>query len=495
MVGKAVYCCRLLGISALLFLSVNASAARYIAADDWRLRQDIFTLANAGVLPSTVTSFPVAWDSIINVLRERQPKSLNWPIEQARLRLMRAYQKANVQTHVRGYANLSSKSPKTATETKQVSTNAELGLAASYAEGPWLVNADISLASSPIDEFDQSAISFDNSFAGVQWGNWLFSAGYMKHKFGPGNDTQLFRSTNAEAPPSFYISRVMDSPFETQWLSWIGNWTFINGVSLLDDDRAVNDAVLWTMRASFRPFDFVEFGMSKAAQLCGEGKSCNFSAWRRTFSGDTNVWSGENPANQVAGVDVRFSGLALDVPFEVYWESIGEDAVRLNRYPPFQAKSHLFGSAIDIDLGRLFVEFSDTGAHCSNGLNCTYEHSTYRSGYRYKRKTFGSTYDNDTKAFVLGLRSQFSRDEYAALHLRVLDQNYDDINSGLPGGNPVAKNRQKVSQLELLYGFPLTTEHYDLGSMALGSQLNRTSEGTDESLDLELWLTWEKSLY
>jgi len=252
----------------IIFGSAKVYSSAYISTDDWRIRQDLFTLSNAGVLSSSVTSFPIAWDAVITQLRDNRSASLHWSVEQARIRLLHSYKNNIAPLHVSTYAKASSSPPRVASETKAVTKNTEIGVRSTYLADTWLVNIDMSLAPSPIDRFDQNYVSFDGSYAGVQLGNWLLSVGYLQHKFGPGNDTQLFRSANAEAPPSFYISRVIDAPFETSWLSWIGHWKFINGVSLLNDERAINDALLWTMRASFKPLDFLEVGVSKAAQLC-----------------------------------------------------------------------------------------------------------------------------------------------------------------------------------------------------------------------------------
>ena len=501
---KRLFSALLLSVIGLSGVSKLSHAGPYIQADDWRLRQDIFTLANAGVLSSTVTTFPLAWVSIEPELTSTQlddieePSGLNQSVKAAYTRVLGAFHKSQQSTsELTVFAGTKSKPPRSTSETNQVSTNVELGLRGAYFnEGVW-IQGELSILPSPIERYDQSTLQHGNSFVAQQLGNWLLSIGYMQHKFGPGNDTQLFRSANASSPPSFYVSRVNDQAFETPWLSWIGPWTFVHGVSVLDDDRYIKDAFLWTMRASFRPFDAIEIGLSKAAQLCGQDKSCDFSQWRRTFSGDTNVWDGENPANQVAGVDLRFSGLALGLPFELYWESIGEDAVRVTRYPPFQAKSHLYGGALDVSWGRMFVEYSDTGARCSNGLNCTYEHSAYRSGYRYKRKTFGSAYDNDTKALVLGLRTQFDDAHYLAAHARILDQNYDDSNSSFPSGNPVATEREKNKQVEVLYGFPLNiagadAQQLNLGSLELGGQVTKSELTGSHSVHTALWMSWEK---
>ena len=71
----------------------------------------------------------------------------------------------------------------------------------------------------------------------------------------------------------------------------------------MDRGRAVPDAHLYGMRVNFRPMPRLEIGLSRTAQLCGDGRNCGLDTLIDSFLGRDN--QGENidpsrePGNQL----------------------------------------------------------------------------------------------------------------------------------------------------------------------------------------------------
>ena len=83
------------------------------------------------------------------------------------------------------------------------------------------MNLQGSYVADPDDDKDWRA---DGSYLGVNFGNFMLSAGFMERWWGPGWDGSLILSTNARPIPSITLERNYTDPFKTKWLSWMGPW-------------------------------------------------------------------------------------------------------------------------------------------------------------------------------------------------------------------------------------------------------------------------------
>ncbi len=490
-VSKKIYVLLcVISISAPLF------ASPWIEPTDFHLRSDIQLLSNVGVIKSPITTYPLMWKNIIKELNQHDSEYDSLIVKAALKRIQQAY-KQSKNEHLQisiGITNQTTRFQHFGTSVREKGQ-----IQASYENSGELWATKIQV-NSYLKPYDNEHIRIDGSYIAFFADNWIISAGYQQQWFGPGWDTALLRSTNAHPLPSLYITRNSSEAFNYPILKLLGPWTLTTGVSNMNDERYTDNTVLWTFRATIKPHANFEFGFSRAAQLCGESpetkKSCDINTWKRMLIGDTNDWSEENPANQLASVDARWGDEFLGFPYSLYWESMGEDAFRPDRFPPFQAKSYLYGTDISYKLSNqtvtTFFEYSETIASCNYSNNCTYEHGTYRTGYRYHGRTLGSTYDNDAKTYTLGFIGIHSDNARKwAVNLRYLELNRDNsnsLNAIYGGGNQIAPLGEDAWNIDFTYQFPLM-----VGNMELGASYTYSTYAVDDSSkgDTTLWSNWQ----
>ncbi|RYU67828.1 capsule assembly Wzi family protein [Aliivibrio finisterrensis] len=483
-------------LSTFLFGSV-ANAAPWIEPNDLHLRADIQLLANAGVITVPITTYPLMWDGIINNIKANSGNVESGMVSDAVRRVQAAFsqsQNTNVKFEIGGATEPVRFQHFGSPVREQGEATAAVGDSGSW----WSYNLE---ATYSYDAPNDEEVRLDGSYIAAIWGNWVFSAGYQEQWYGPGWDTTLLKSTNARPLPGLSLTRHNPEAFDVPVLEWLGPWTMTTGVSKMDDERYMDDTLLWTFRGTIKPHPNFEFGVSRAAQLCGNNpesgyeKSCNLDTWWRMFTGDTNVWSGENPANQLASVDARWGDTFNGVPYSIYWESMGEDAFRIDRFPPFQAKSYLYGADVSYQYANqsitTFVEYSETMPMCGGVYGCAYEHSAYKTGYRYNKRVMGSTYDNDANTYTLGFIGFAHKTGHRwKANVRYLELNKDNLNKnvGQGGGNQVAPIAENAWNMDISYLFPISIGEIELAAEYTHSEYPESSQKDDNNL--AAWGNW-----
>jgi len=481
-------------LAAIFFTGSVSASYHWVDANDLHLRADIQLLADVGIVKVPTTTYPLMWSGVIDGINSAEIEELSPLAKEAYYRVLQNYnklRKSSSRTTVSvAAANRAARLQHYGSPTRE---QGAVSLQQMGESEYFFYNLE---AGYVYDPDDQEEFRLDGSYISLPLGNWMVNIGRYGEWYGQGWDTALIKSTNARPLPSFSIMRNRADPFSLPVLSWLGPWTLSTGISLMDDDnyRAIENPLLWSFRASIKPHPNFEFGVSRTAQLCGQGKSCGLGEWKNMLIGETNVWSGENPANQLAAVDMRWGATFYDIPYGIYWESMGEDAVRLDRFPPFQAKSYLMGVDLSYHIKqqsiRSFFEYSETNADCKSDGNCTYEHSTYLGGYRYSGRSIGSTYDNDAKTYTLGFIGHTPNQHQWKSNLRYLDLNMDNTNRIFPGGNTVAPIAEQALQVDFSYLWPLFSGDIEVG----GSYTYSTyTDNIAEDKQLDLWAKWRYS--
>ena len=175
----------------------------------------------------------------------------------------------------------------------------------------------------------------------------------------------------------------------------------------LEEDRDYPEALLFGMRFESRPLPSLQIAASRSAQWCGEGRPCDLSTFGDLLLGNDNDQSLEDqPGNQLAGFDVRWSWPGGRVPLALYAQAIGEDEAG------FMPSKYLglFGAEGWGEWGslswRAHAEYADTACDFPTSppeFGCAYTNGIYTSGYRYRGRVLGHTIDADGESMGVGL--------------------------------------------------------------------------------------------
>ncbi|MDH3431901.1 MAG: capsule assembly Wzi family protein, partial [Gammaproteobacteria bacterium] len=306
-----------------------AFAGPHISAGDLALRHDIQRLADFGVISGPVSTWPLAWGPIFEDIGNADDSSLSQAVADS---LARVKQRANweLRTDELSY----SASASVAEEPSRIRSfqntpreTAEISAGLSYTTDWFAVSLQGQAVDSPADGEEFRA---DGSSIGLALGNYSFSVNTLDRWWGPGWDGSLILSNNARSIPAISIDRNFTDPFESKWLSWLGPWDLAVHFGEMESDRFVPNTRFFGMRFNFRPLPSLEIGISRSAQWCGDGRPCDFDTFVDLFlgrdnRGDAGTTEENEPGNQLAGLDFRWSPPFIDTPIALYGQFIGED--------------------------------------------------------------------------------------------------------------------------------------------------------------------------
>jgi len=392
-------------VSAIL-LAAATHAEPWVGPGDMALRHDLQQLADAGVLHAPTMSWPLPWSDIRTDVSAADPSALSPRLRSA---LGRVQQRAALET-VTGDVDLllevaGTTDPWALRSFEDSPREAgELTVAADWIGERFAWKLSAGLAANPDDgqEFRP-----DGSYVAMSLGNWNLSAGYLDRWWGPGWEGSLILSSNARPVPSIGIDRNEARPFTWPVLRWLGPWRFSTFMGQLEQDRDYPGTLLFGMRAESRPLPSLQIAASRSAQWCGEGRPCDLSTFGDLLTGNDNDQAlADQPGNQLAGFDVRWSWPGGRVPLALYAQAIGEDEAG------FMPSKYLglFGAEGWGEWGtlswRAHAEYADTACDFLSSppeFGCAYTNGIYTSGYRYRGRALGHTIDADGESMGVGL--------------------------------------------------------------------------------------------
>ncbi|RLV60807.1 capsule assembly Wzi family protein [Parashewanella curva] len=448
-------------LSAQLF-SLSAKAALWIDTSDAYLRADIQQLADAGFIKVPVNTYPLMWSGVAQDLAKVATDQVPENLMPAFLRVQAKY-KSSQQRNAKLRAGVSSDKPMFRNFGHALRAKNELGGSYSDSAGSFYYQLSATIADSPNDDKN---IRFDDSYVATTLGNWVLSAGTISQWWGPSFDTALIKSNNARPMPSLLLTRNNPQAFDLPVLNWLGPWNLTAGFSKYESERFAPDALLWNLRGSIRPFDKLEIGFSWTTQFCGKGQNCSAKIWLKSITGQddcSNDTAGDGSGcskegNQMAGFDIRYNDVWFGQPIGIYGEKGCEDS---SGNLPWQIADcgYIYGFDTRVHVQdipvKLFTEYTTTKVACGSDphvFNCFYEHSTYLNGSRYYKRSLGSTYDSDARAFSLGGMAQFG-DKRMTTRVRYVKLNDDGKSPGIKWTPNIPK--QDVWQFETNYEMPM----------------------------------------
>ena len=509
-----------LAILSLLFLN-SSFAAPWVEPDDLALRNDIQLLADIGLITAPVTTYPLMWNAIKDDILSANTSLLSDEQLQALAHVMYNYKYAS------SNQNITKKSFYLASSANRFTSygndhfdqgNIELSdeFFVGNLAGKLQMNYRLGLDDDP--ELNQgSDFNLDGSYLAYKLGNWVLSAGAIERWWGPGIDTNLIMTTNSRPLPALSITRDNSDAFETPWLSWIGPWTLTAQMAQLESTREVADAMMWSTRGTFRPFRGLEIGASWSFQWAGEGQPSSMKDFfdilfggQECANGDPNCDPSSNTyqGNHLAGYDIRWSDTAFDLPYALYFQTIGEDGSPNAGLITDKASMYGIETRFTLFNQRILanLEYTDTQVACNRAgpspeLNCFYEHDTYKSGYRYYRRTIGSTYDNDAQTLVATFLIQTKAGNSWQLKFRKAQLNTDNSDwypDDISLGNTIYQVAEDILQFDGQYKFIAFDSRFTLGMIITNSKfLNNkdsniaTEPSYEDGTEFDAYVKWE----
>jgi capsule assembly protein Wzi len=399
---------------ALAILASSAAVPAPLAAPgDMALRHDIQVLADYGAISGPVTTWPLSWDALLADLERIKSDDVVLPnavIPTFNRILARAQREARRGQHsITGRLSAAEEPTQIRGFSNTPREQGEIGAGISWFSKHLSIDLNASYVDQPVDGEDVRA---DGSQIGVDLGNWSVAASTMDRWWGPGWDGSLILSNNARPIPAITFGRNRTNAFESKWLSWIGPWDMNVMFGQLEEERAIPNAQFFAMRINFRPLKSLEIGISRSAQWCGDGRPCGFDTFTDLLLGKDNVGDAgvtpENePGNQMAGFDARWTNLWFGIPVSLYGQMIGEDEA--GGFPSrYLAQFGIEGSAITRDQYsfRWFAEVAGTSCDVVKSpilYGCAYRNTIYQSGYTYYGRVIGHALDNDALIYSAGV--------------------------------------------------------------------------------------------
>ncbi|HTN32394.1 MAG TPA: capsule assembly Wzi family protein [Marinobacter sp.] len=468
--------------------SISISAAPWIDPGDARARFAAQKLADRGHLDRTVTTWPLMWSAVHSGLAESAADDYrSVGMASAYLRFEKERQ-AN--PGFRAEYTLSGSSEPTAINgfSGGNTSKAETSFNVQWQGEHWALGVSPAYAYKPEDD---ERWRFDGSYLAATAGNWVFGAGAIDRWWGPGWQSSLILSNNARPMPGVWINRADAAAPESAWLNWIGPWQLTLFASHYEHERYIPDTKLLGMRLTVRPVTGLDIGFSRAIMVGGGDRPEDGSTLWNAFIGRDNGQLGEDdPGNQLAAVDIRYGFPIGAQSMGLYAQMMGEDEA--GAFPA--RKSWLLGSDWTSQfLGsdqQWFVEYANTLADDFMGTarpNITYDHSIYKSGYRYYGRALATSFDGDAEVLTAGLFNFFDNGSNASINVSYADLNIDGISrTAVPDKDifyTVPAGHQKASVVNIGYGTPLLHGWLDLNLQATDKKIDYIS-GTKDQLSL-----------
>ena len=394
---------RLVAGGLLLALVGNAGAAPWVEPGDMRMRHSLQVLSDHGAMDTPLNTWPVMWSGVGDELRRSSSGTSVAPGQ------ARAYVQFEQQRYARrGWtgeveASAANQAPLFRGFGNQARDKGGVGVGLNWTGREWAVGLNGQYANDAADDQD---LRLDGSFIAYTGGYWTVGVGAIDRWWGPGWQSSLMLSNNARPVPSVWLNRTDASASEIPVLNWLGPWQFTATVGRLESARALSNALLVGMRFNFRPLSGLELGLSRTFMFGGENEPRNASAfWSGLRGSEVTDTSGDGQSSQKVGADFRY-GMALgDVSGGLYGEAVGQ--WRSDRDP--SRFMGMLGADLALPLGassqRWFVEYADTTAgrvfsDAREGV--AFEDERYRTGYRFRGRNMGSTFERDAEVLTLG---------------------------------------------------------------------------------------------
>ncbi len=438
------------GVVLCLLFSSSAFSSPWISVEETRLKQNLHLLNDTGAISMQLSTWPVMWSDVQTAIYGIDSAKLNKSQLMA-LKEIQFEMRYQTKNEMKRSLELAASSSRAVFRdfSGQELEKGRISHIFDWDGEAYSFQLQANLTTDPGEDTVESQI-YGSYFAGV-FGNWVLGIGAIDRWWGSSSQSSLILGNNSQAIPAVFFRTKGVQSFETLWLSWIGDWQFVSFIGQLESNRVIPEAKITGMRFNFQPFDGFEIGLSRGMQWGGEGRSESLTTFLKSLTSQGEN-SEDQAGNQLAGYDLRYNFLRMQsYGAAIYAQLIGEDEAG---YLPSKFTSQLgleFNTVLSSGNSlNMFVEHTNTVAGSIGGkqFDTAYSHSVYKSGYRYRGRSLGATYDNDAKVFSGGLSYQlFESSQKISGVVSRIQLNTD----GNPGSNTISASSLDLYGIDLSY--------------------------------------------
>lgn len=258
---------------------------------------------------------------------------------------------------------------------------------------------------------------FDESYFSYKNNNTIFKAGRVKRWWSPSDFTSLIYSNSIRPIPTISISNYKPIHLEHKFFSIIKFIDYEVFIGKLERDREIPNALIFGNRVGFHLNSNFSISLLRTAQFGGKGRVINSKTLKHMITGkDTvnrNLKFDEQSGNQIAGIDFSYK-LSNKNNIVIYGQYLGEDGLdpiiddgwvgAIFPSKRFGLGGISFNSRNPDNPWKLTLEHTNTD---SGYKNVTYNHSLYKTGYRYHNSPIGANIDGDSHNSILNFDKFF----------------------------------------------------------------------------------------
>lgn len=392
--------------TAIGLLAASAHATDWFAPGDLRLRSDLQLLADAGEIDIPLSAWPMPVVDVARALALRESDDSKGAIAAALARVTQAVERAQQHGAIDLRAT-AGRSPLVQTFDRTPREKGEVQAAWSWQSGGF---SGVVSAVGVVDPLDDQSARPDGTYVAYDFDRWQIRAGWVDRFWGSTADGSLILSTNARPVPALSFERTVSTAPESRWLRSFGPWRagmFIGKMEKHRDD--FDSPVFFGMHVEMKPRENIDLAFFRTAELCGRDRLCDASTFWKMFIGHDNVGinatQADQPGNQLGGIDLRWAHPIGHAPYAIFATIIGEDGkkgIPVKDLRNFGIETSF--SQGDTDYTRVRFEYADTTCTSTTEtkrFNCAYRNNVFN--YRYRGRVIGSSLDNDTAMWSLGI--------------------------------------------------------------------------------------------
>ena len=254
---------------------------------------------------------------------------------------------------------------------------------------------------------NSSKVIYDDSYITFKNKNHVINFGRINNWWGSSDNTSLILSNFSRPMPTIEYRNFRPNSINILSQDMTVNYSIF--IKKFESNREIPKALLMGNRLSIQPIPNLEISAIRVAQFGGKGRDLNSEIIKNLILGKDNVGTElsqeEEPGNQIAGVDFNYFTNIFERNLKIYGQIFGEDGLDpIDDGKIFGAifpskRFKQFGLTIGAN-EDLKITFEKTSTD-SGYANVVYNHSIYKSGYRYYNKPLGFNLDADSDQKLL----------------------------------------------------------------------------------------------